>query len=102
MAKTKTNRLARGLAAILAVVVLGGVAALVEHSVRVGHVEIDALPIGQWRCDREPIEIGGCFGAPVIIVGESVGLGPLKVSWPNRLGRAWLQEASGGSSPASR
>lgn len=74
---------------VMTIIVLCGTATLIDYGTRANHVAVSYLPIGQWNFDRRPIEIGGCFGCPMLLVGWTVGLGPLQVSWPNRIGRAF-------------
>jgi hypothetical protein len=82
---------------VLAVVNTVGVGRLLNSWLRVSGAEVVFLPIQDWRLGVEPIEIDVCTfpGSQAILVGERGSSGPLRVTWLNRLGRAWRDDLSG-------
>jgi hypothetical protein len=94
---TKPNSRVWLIIALLSVLITAGVGQLLVSYERISGGGVVFLPIQDWHFGREPLEIEVCTfpGSQALIVGESVGLGPLRVSWLNRLGRAWRDEVSG-------
>jgi hypothetical protein len=101
MAK-RSNRVAWGLAAVLAVVLVSSLSAFVHHGLWAGKFNIEWEPIGVWDCwwvGTEPIPACGPRPGPVpATVGETYSLGfieidvwddPSRSRWPVSFDPAW-------------
>jgi hypothetical protein len=83
MAK-RTQRLAGGLAVVLAGSLVGGGVVGILHcpsTLQAGRVRITALPIRDWRVGCGPVVYNGCglWGSRSVVVGHRVTLGMLEV-----------------------
>src|SRR6266566_9598567 len=76
MRRRKTDRVVWGLAAILAVVVLGGVGTLLTHGVRVGSVAVQVRRTDHWAIGRN---LTGGFGIGVWDITRTTNLGFIAV-----------------------
>ncbi len=88
MAK-RTNQVTWGLAAILAVAVLGGVSRLAAQGRQRGAFTLHRQPLSEWRCwwvGQRPLVVKACGprGSRGTLVGQRYSLGFLEVRVPRR------------------
>jgi hypothetical protein len=85
MAK-RTNRVAWGLAAVLALAVLGGIGQMLDHGIQIGTHEVRLLPTDHWHFGIEPLTPPISVFASLPRAGKGLCLGGCKTAvwtrWP--------------------